>query len=95
MIFFLIGVLIFKKPKRVSIYLLCVTFLLNIAIIALQYYSKGYRLAFSVFNFSLMKNPTGGFGGNVFLDWVYELFLYYRVLALFPFVFYASFNYSI
>lgn len=86
-IFFLIGVLIFKKPKRVSIYLLCVTFLLNIAIIALQYYSKGYRLAFSVFNFSLMKNPTGGFGGNVFLDWVYELFLYYRVLALFPFVF--------
>lgn len=86
-ILFLIGLLIFKKPKRVAIYLTCVTFILNVAIIALQYYSKGYRLAFSIFNFSLMKNPTGGFGGNVFLDWLYELFLNYRILALFPFIF--------
>ncbi|MDE7263194.1 MAG: sulfatase-like hydrolase/transferase [Anaeroplasmataceae bacterium] len=85
-ILYLVGVLIFKKPKRISIYLTCLTFVLNVAIIALQYYMKSYKLAFSIFNFSLMKSPTGGFGGNVFLDWLYELFIYYRILTLAPFI---------
>lgn len=85
-ILFLIGVLLFRKPKRISVYLVVITFILNIAIIALQYYMKSYKLAFSIFNFSLMKSPTGGFGGNVFLDWVYELFVYYRILTLLPFI---------
>ncbi|MDE6407238.1 MAG: hypothetical protein K2K50_01360, partial [Anaeroplasmataceae bacterium] len=83
---YLIGILILKKPRRIAIYLTSVTFILNVAIIALQYYMKSYKLAFSVFNFSLMKSPTGGFGGKVFLDWVYELFLYYRILVLVPFI---------
>lgn len=85
-ILYIIGVLLLKKPKRISIYLICVTCVLNIAIIALQYYMKSYKLAFSIFNFSLMKSPTGGFGGGVFMDWVRELFLYYRILALLPFI---------
>lgn len=85
-ILFLIGVLIFKKPRRIAIYLTSVTFILNVLIIALQYYTKSYKLAFSIFNFSLMKSPTGGFGGKVFLDWIYELFLYYRIITLIPFV---------
>lgn len=85
-IFYLLGILILKKPRRIAIYLTSLTFILNVAIIALQYYTKSYKLAFSVFNFSLMKSPTGGFGGKVFLDWVYELFLYYRILVLIPFV---------
>ncbi|MDE7384457.1 MAG: hypothetical protein K2M84_01730, partial [Anaeroplasmataceae bacterium] len=85
-IFYLIGILILKKPKRITIYLMIVTFILNVAIIGLQYYMKSYKLAFSVFNFSLMKSPTGGFGGKVFLDWIYELFLYYRILTLIPFI---------
>ncbi|MCM1131394.1 MAG: sulfatase-like hydrolase/transferase [Roseburia sp.] len=85
-IFYLIGILFFKKPRKIAIYLTSLTFILNVAIIALQYYMKSYKLAFSVFNFSLMKSPTGGFGGKVFLDWIYELFLYYRILTLIPFV---------
>ncbi len=83
-IIYILGILIFKKPKRIAIYLTCITFILNIAIIALQYYTKSYKLAFSIFNFSLMKSPTGGFGGNVFLDWIYELFIYYRIISLLP-----------
>ena len=85
-IFYLIGVIAFKKPKRIAIYLTCLTFLLNVLIIGLQYYSKGYKLAFSIFNFSMIKSPTGGFGGNVFQDWLFELFMYYRILALVPFI---------
>lgn len=85
-ILFILGVLIFKKEKRISIYLMIVTFLLNVAIIALQYYTKGYRLAFSIFNYTLAKSPTGGFGANVFLDWIYELFIYFRIVSLLPFV---------
>ncbi|MDE6656763.1 MAG: hypothetical protein K2J85_07215, partial [Anaeroplasmataceae bacterium] len=84
-IFYLIGILILKKPKWITIYLLCLTFILNVAIIALQYYMKSYKLAFSIFNFSLMKSPTGGFGGKVFMDWLYELFINYRILVLVPF----------
>lgn len=85
-ILYLLGALILKKPKKIGIYLIVVTFILNVAIIALQYYMKSYKLAFSVFNFSLMKSPTGGFGSKVFMDWIYELFLYYRILTLIPFV---------
>lgn len=85
-IIYTIGILIFKKQKKTSIYLLVVTAVLNIIVIALQYYTKGYKLAFSVFNFTLFKSPTGGFGGNVFLDWLYELFVYYRIISMLPFV---------
>ena len=85
-ILYILGILIFRKPKRISIYLICISFFLNVAIIALQYYTKSYKIAFSIFNFSLMKSPTGGFGGSVFKDWVYELFVYYRILTLLPFV---------
>lgn len=85
-ILYLIGLLIFKNQKKTSIYLLIVTFILNIIVIALQYYTKGYKLAFSVFNFTLFKSPTGGFGGNVFLDWLYELFIYFRIISLLPFI---------
>ncbi|MDE7162016.1 MAG: LTA synthase family protein, partial [Anaeroplasmataceae bacterium] len=85
-ILYIIGILIFRKQKRISIYLICVSFVLNVAVIALQYYTKSYKIAFSIFNFSLMKSPTGGFGGSVFADWVYELFMYYRILTLLPFI---------
>ncbi len=85
-IFYLIGVIAFRKPKRIAIYLTSLSLLLNILIIGLQYYTKGYKLAFSIFNFSMIKSPTGGFGGNVFQDWLFELFTYYRILALLPFV---------
>ena len=85
-ILFLIGVITCKRPKRITIYLMIVTFALNVAIIALQYYTKSYKLAFSLFNFSIIKNPTGGFGKNVFLDWVYELFIYFRIVSIIPFI---------
>ncbi len=84
-ILYLIGVLALRKPKRITIYLIVLTFILNVAIIALQYYTKSYKLAFSIFNFTLMKSPTGGFGSNVFIDWLFELFVYYRILVLLPF----------
>lgn len=83
--FFLLGVVLFKKEKNISLYLMILTLVLNFAVIALQYYNKSYRLAFSLFNFNLYKNPTGGFGANVFLDWVVELFIYFRIVCLIPF----------
>ena len=85
-ILLLIGILIFRKEKRVAYYLIFLSLVLNIAIIAIQYYNKSYKIAFSIFNFSLLKSPTGGFGSNVFLDWVYELFLYFRIFNLLPFI---------
>lgn len=85
-ILYLIGILTLKNEKKTSIFLLCVTAVLNIIIIALQYYTKGYKLAFSLFNFTLFKSPSGGFGGNVVLDWLYELFIYYRIVSILPFV---------
>ena len=85
-IIYLIGIITLKNEKKTSIFLLSVTGVLNIIIIALQYYTKGYKLAFSLFNFTLFKSPSGGFGGNVFLDWLYELFVYYRILSILPFI---------
>ena len=83
-IIYFIGVLILKKEKPISIFLTVISLLLNIGIIAIQYYNKSYRLAFSLFNITIFKSPTGGFGGNVFLDWLYELFIYFRVVCLIP-----------
>ncbi len=85
-ILYLTGILILRKEKRITIYLIVISFILNVVVIALQYYSKNYKLAFSFFNFSLLKSPTGGFGGNVALDWIYELFIYYRIICLLPFI---------
>ena len=85
-IFYLIGIICIKREKWITVYLLSITLLLNVAIIVLQYYIKNYKLAFSIFNFSLIKNPTGGFGKNVFLDWVFELFINYRIICIIPFV---------
>ena len=83
-IIYYIGALIFKKEKPITIFLTVISFLLNVGIIAIQYYNKGYRIAFSLFNITIFKSPTGGFGGNVFLDWLYELFVYFRIICLFP-----------
>ncbi len=85
-ILYLIGVITIRREKWITVYLMCITFLLNIAIIVLQYYIKNYKVAFSIFNFSLIKNPTGGFGKNVVLDWVFELFVNYRIICIIPFI---------
>ncbi|MBQ3253273.1 MAG: sulfatase-like hydrolase/transferase [Acholeplasmatales bacterium] len=84
-IFFIIGRILFRNDRRLSIYLLIITLILNAAVIGIQYYNKGYKLAFSFFNFNLIKNPAGGFGSNVFLDWMHELFVNYRIINLIPF----------
>ena len=82
----LIGIIILRRPKRILIYLIVVTGLLNLGIIVLGYYTKSYKLAFSAFNFSIFRNPTGGFAANVFFDWIYELFGYFRIVSFLPFV---------
>lgn len=84
-IFLLIGLIIFKKEKPLSIYLTVVTFILNVAIILLQLYSKSYKLAFSIFNCKIFTTPSGGFGGNIVIDSLKELFVYYRIVSLIPF----------
>ena len=81
-----IGVLLIKKPKKILLFLTIVTLVLNIIIILLGYYTKSFKLAFSIHNFTIFKNPTGGFGVHVFFDWIYELFAYYRIISLLPFV---------
>ncbi|MGM9970465.1 MAG: LTA synthase family protein [Anaeroplasma sp.] len=85
-ILYLFGYFILRKPKKITVYLLVITLILNVCIVAIQYYNKGYKLAFSFFNFTLLKSPTGGFGSNVFLDWLRELFLNYRIICLIPFL---------
>ncbi len=84
-IFLLIGVLIFKREKPIAIYLTVLTFLLNAVIILLQLYSKSYKLAFSIFNCKIFTTPSGGFGGNILVDSLIELFSYYRIISLIPF----------
>lgn len=82
----LIGVLIFRKTKYVAIYLAIMSLALNIGIIALCYYTKSYNVAFSIFNFSIIRNPSGGFEGNMIQDVLMELFTYYRAVCLLPFI---------
>lgn len=84
-IFLLVGILIFRKEKPIAIYLTVLTFLLNAVIILLQLYSKSYKLAFSIFNCKIFTTPTGGFGGNILVDSLKELFTYYRIISLIPF----------
>lgn len=81
----LIGLIIFKKEKPLAIYLTVVTFALNAIIILLQLYSKSYKLAFSIFNCKIFTTPSGGFGGNILVDSLKELFTYYRIICLIPF----------
>ena len=83
-IVFLLLVLILKKPKRIAIGLSIVTLVLNILVFGLQYFAKNYKVAFSFFNFSMIKNPSGGFASNLIMDCLYELFIYYRIVCFIP-----------
>ena len=82
----MIGKLIFKKEKWQALFLTFVTLGLNIAILCLSYYTKGYNYAFSIFTFDLMRNPEGGFTNTVVVDFMLELFVNAKILILIPFV---------
>ncbi len=84
LILFLIFLVIFKKPKPVAISLTVSTMILNVVIFGLQYFAKNYKVAFSFFNFSMIKNPSGGFASNLVIDCIYELFIYYRIVCFIP-----------
>lgn len=85
-ILLLLMIIILKKPKKIAISLTVITSILNIMIFAMQYFSRNYKVAFSFFNFSMIKNPTGGFGSSVVFDFFYELFVYYRIICLLPMI---------
>lgn len=91
-IFLAIGLWVFRKPKHLYFYLLFVTLILNVAVIALGFFTKNYKAMFSLYNFNLMRNPDGGFTQGVILDAVIELFVYYRIAALLPFVLLLSYG---
>lgn len=85
-IILLIGFLIIKNTKRRLVYLIIVTFLLNIGIYASGIFTKYYQTVFSLTETTLFRNPADELAFKIFLEALLELFVYMRIVVFVPFV---------
>ena len=87
-----IGMFFIKKNRTLVKYLIFVTFILNVLLLLLSYYTKNYKTMLSFYNLSLFRNPNAGFAIQIFLDGLYETVFSVQMLCILPvllfFVFY-------
>lgn len=86
LIFLVLGLFIFKKEKSICKYMLCITFLCNLLIFLLGYFTKNYKTMLSIHNFTIFRNPAAGFASQVVIDGLRELIFNFRIFCFSPFV---------
>lgn len=86
LLIFVLAIVIFKKNKNKMIFLLIVTFFLNILIFASGVFNLYYSTAFSMKNIVMFNNPAQGFALGIIKEVLLELIKYYRILVFTPFI---------
>lgn len=76
--------LIFKKDKNKLIALTVVTFVLNLLIFALGFFTLFYGTAFATNALDIFRNPAEGISHGMFGVVIQEFFLYFRFLIFIP-----------
>lgn len=84
-IILLVGMLFIKKERGICGYMLTVTFLLNLFVFIIGYFTKNYKTMLSLNNLTLFRNPDAGFAGRVIIDAFVEMILYFRIICFIPF----------
>src|SRR5690554_5788518 len=79
-----IGLLIFKTKKSRLLYIVWITFGLNVGIFAVGIFTKYYQTMFSIYEMTLFYNPALDLAGSIFVEALREIFVYYRILVFIP-----------
>lgn len=83
-IFLFVGFIFIKRTSRRMVYMIHLTFALNIIIYSLGIFTKYYQTVFSLYELTLFKNPALALAGSIFIESVKELFSYYRIVVFMP-----------
>ena len=68
-----IGTCFIKKKRTLVGYLIVITFLLNMFIFLLVYFTKNFKTMLSFHNLTLFRNPNAGFAYQVVIDGLSEM----------------------
>ena len=79
-----IGLLVFKSKKTRLLYIVWITFGLNVGIFAVGIFTKYYSTMFSIYEMTLFYNPALDLAGSIFVEALREIFVYYRILVFIP-----------
>ncbi|WP_264229646.1 LTA synthase family protein [Acholeplasma laidlawii] len=79
-----IGLLVFKSKKTRLLYIIWITFGLNVGIFAVGIFTKYYSTMFSIYEMTLFYNPALDLAGSIFVEALREIFVYYRILVFIP-----------
>ena len=79
-----LGLFFIKKKRTLSKFLIVITFLLNILLLLLGYFTKNYKMMMSFHNLTLFRNPNAGFAYQIFLDGLYETLFSAQILCILP-----------
>ena len=86
LILLIIGLFIFKKEKKLFIYLIVITLLLDVFLLLVGYFTRSFKAFPSLLNLTLFRNPNAGFHGEIILDGFIEIIVSFQFLCLMPFV---------
>lgn len=75
-----------KKAKSRMIFLIALTFFLNLFIFAMGVFNMFFGTAFSIPASTIFKNPADGFAMGTFLNALLELITYWRIVVFIPFI---------
>jgi len=79
-----IGLMIFKTKKSRLLYIVWITFALNVGIFAVGIFTKYYQTMFSIYEMTLFYNPALDLAGSIFIEALREIIIYYRILVFLP-----------
>ena len=81
----LLSFLVLKKAKSRMLFLLIITFVLNLFIFALGVFNLFFGTAFSIPASTIFNNPSDGFAAGTFFNALLELVTYARIIVFWPF----------
>ena len=80
-----LGMCLFKRKRVLAGYLIVVTFILNIFLLLLGYFTINYKCMLSFYNLTLFRNPNAGFAYQIVIDGLSQMVFSIQILCLLPF----------
>ena len=86
LIILMIGLFIFKKERKLFLYLVIMTLILNVFLLLVGYFTRSFKAFPSLLSLTLFRNPNAGFHSEIILDGLTEIIYSLQILCLVPFV---------
>jgi hypothetical protein len=81
LIILIIGLFIFKKERKLFLYLVIMTLILNVFLLLVGYFTRSFKAFPSLLSLTLFRNPNAGFHSEIILDGLTEIMYSYQFLC--------------